>query len=89
MNGTVGKLVTVYVLIGLGIVLVQNYTATGCDSLMGQIYQVRANEPFRMNQGLGGLARVLLWPVNLYANVWQHRVPIGEFLSPRICVDGS
>jgi len=79
MKGTLGGLVVAYLLIGLAIVSLQQFTGTTCDP-MRTTPMVTANTP-------SGLLGVVTWPLGFYQQVWENSVPVREYFSPTICVE--
>jgi hypothetical protein len=74
-----GAILITYFLIGLAINAVQAHRGAPCDALLGEVHSVDLSEP---EHGL----RSLWWLPNLYEEVVNNKVSLGEYLSPTVCV---
>lgn len=66
-----------YLMIGLIIALVQNFSGSPCNSLLGEKHAVR-----RANFIFG----VAMWLPDSVRYVWSENMPLREYLAPTRCV---
>lgn len=79
MTKAIGRLAVLYLVIGVAIVALQGFTGTHCDPPR-TVPAATASYPT-------GILGALLWPASFYDSVWKSGLPLGEYLSPTICIE--
>ena len=77
MRGLIA-LIVLYLLIGVGINVIQDETGLPCEE--GDIHTVDVDEP-------RGLMKFVYWAPNLYTQVVEREVTLEEYFSPTSCIE--